>query len=196
MDMQINTDSETILPPEIVDLKLPLASLSGPHTPKPEKAPSAKAASVKPRRAAAKKTKPGKKAAKTGSAGANRKRKLLARAAIPASAGRADKLQDLSSVFNPGELEELRLKSKSGLVASSWKWLAEKLKTQQAKKRLRVCETVALGEKRFIAVVQVDDQQFLVGGSSSAVSTLALLERPRGFAAVFQKGLAQSVDRT
>jgi hypothetical protein len=200
MEMQINTDSETnsetILPPEVIDLKLPLTSLSGPRTPKPERAPSAKTARVKPRRVASKKAKPGKKAAKTGSAGAKRKRKLVARAATPASAGSAVKLPDLSSVFNPSELEELRLKSKSGLVASSWKWLAEKLKTQQAKKRLRVCETVALGEKRFIAVVQVDDQQFLVGGSSSAVSTLAHLERPRGFAAVFQKGLAQSVNRT
>jgi hypothetical protein len=196
MDMQINTATETILLPEVVDLKLPPASSSSPRTPKPEKASSAKTASLKPRRAAAKKIKPGKKAAKTGSAGAKHKRKFVARAAIPASAGRADKLPDLSSVFNPSELEELRSKSKPSLVASSWKWLAEKLKTQQAKKRLRVCETVALGEKRFIAVVQVDDQQFLVGGSSSAVSTLAHLERPRGFAAVFQKGLAQSVNRT
>lgn len=73
------------------------------------------------------------------------------------------------------------------LLARSWDWLHQRLKTQQAKKRLRVCETVSLGEKRFIAVVQVDGEQFLVGGSSSSVSTLAHLEPPRQFSEVFRR---------
>jgi hypothetical protein len=209
MDMQISTDTETILPQEAADLKLPPATDSSARKPKPEKVfASVQTASVKLRPAGSRKHKPTKTSAKAGSAGAKRKRNLMPQSAAQATpgavekqspmagTGRAGKLPDLSAVFNPSELDELRLKSKPGLVASSWKWLAERLKTQQAKKRLRVCETVALGEKRFIAVVQVDDQQFLVGGSSSSVSTLAHLERPRGFAAVFQKGLAQSVNRT
>jgi hypothetical protein len=57
-------------------------------------------------------------------------------------------------------------------------------KSQQAKKRLRVCETVSLGEKRFIAVVEVDGDQFLVGGSSSSVAMLAHLEPQPAFADV------------
>jgi flagellar biogenesis protein FliO len=73
------------------------------------------------------------------------------------------------------------------VLASGWNWLQRRLKTQQAKKRLRVCETVSLGEKRFIAVVQVDGEQFLVGGSSSSVSTLAHLEQPREFSDVFKR---------
>jgi len=72
-------------------------------------------------------------------------------------------------------------KSTLSLAADSWSRLQQRLKSQQAKKRLRVCETVSLGEKRFIAVIQVDGEQFLVGGSSSSVSTLAHLEQPCGF---------------
>lgn len=71
-------------------------------------------------------------------------------------------------------------------VARGWRWLYERMKTQQAKKRLRVCETVSLGEKRFIAVIQVDGEQFLVGGSSTSVSTLAHLDRPREFSDVLR----------
>jgi len=73
------------------------------------------------------------------------------------------------------------------VLAKGWNWLQRRLKTQQSKKRLRVCESVSLGEKRFIAVVQVDGEQFLVGGSSSSVSTLAHLEQPREFADVFRR---------
>ena len=73
------------------------------------------------------------------------------------------------------------------LLCKGWNWLQQRLKTQQSKKRLRVCESVSLGEKRFIAVVQVDGEQFLVGGSSSSVSTLAHLEQPREFSDVFRR---------
>jgi len=73
------------------------------------------------------------------------------------------------------------------VLARGWSWLQQRVKTQQAKKRLRVCESVSLGEKRFIAVVQVDGEQFLVGGSSSSVSTLAHLEQPREFSDVFRR---------
>jgi len=73
------------------------------------------------------------------------------------------------------------------LLGTGWNWLRQRLKTQQSKKRLRVCESVSLGEKRFIAVVQVDGEQFLVGGSSSSVSTLAHLEQAREFADVFRR---------
>jgi flagellar biosynthesis protein FliO len=54
-------------------------------------------------------------------------------------------------------------------------------------KRLRVCESVSLGEKRFLAIVKVDSESFLLGGSTTNVSMLAKLSAPTGFAAVFQK---------
>jgi len=43
-------------------------------------------------------------------------------------------------------------------------------------RRLRVAETVSLGEKRFVSILQVDGEQFLVGGSPSSVVLLAKLE--------------------
>jgi len=76
-----------------------------------------------------------------------------------------------------------------------WNWGQQKLKSQQGKKRLRVCESVSLGEKRFVAVIQVDGEQFLVGGSSSSVATLAHLERPREFSSIFQQHCEQDLSR-
>jgi len=58
-----------------------------------------------------------------------------------------------------------------------------------------VCESVSLGEKRFVAVIQVDGQQFLVGGSSSSVPTLAHLEPVREFSDVFQQSYEQDLSR-
>jgi flagellar biogenesis protein FliO len=74
----------------------------------------------------------------------------------------------------------------AGLVAQ-----ARKIQVRQNKKRLRVCETVALGDKRFVAVIQVDDQQFLLGGSSTSVSLLAQLEKPTEFAKVLSARVAE-----
>lgn len=80
-------------------------------------------------------------------------------------------------------------------VTPVWNWTQHKLKSQQGKKRLRVCESVSLGEKRFVAVIQVDGEQFLVGGSSSSVATLAHLERPREFSSIFQQHCEQDLSR-
>lgn len=83
-----------------------------------------------------------------------------------------------SLLERPGFLEALSLQC-AGLLrvlTQMWTWAQQKFKSHQVRKRLRVCETVSLGEKRFVAVIQVDGEQFLVGGSSSSVSTLAHLE--------------------
>ena len=40
---------------------------------------------------------------------------------------------------------------------------------------MKVCESVSLGDKRFMAIVRVDGQQYLVGGATNAVSLLAHL---------------------
>ena len=37
---------------------------------------------------------------------------------------------------------------------------------------------LSLGEKRFVAIVQVDGEQFLLGGSATQVALLAKLEVP------------------
>ncbi|HEX5284304.1 MAG TPA: flagellar biosynthetic protein FliO [Bryocella sp.] len=48
---------------------------------------------------------------------------------------------------------------------------------RRASRRLSVNETVSLGEKRFVSILSVDGEQFLVGGSSSNVVLLAKLDK-------------------
>lgn len=81
------------------------------------------------------------------------------------------------------------------ILTRAWNWTQHKLKSHQVKKRLRVCESVSLGEKRFIAVIQVDGEQFLVGGSSTSVSTLAHLEPRREFSEVFRNRCEQDLSQ-
>lgn len=55
-------------------------------------------------------------------------------------------------------------------------------------KRLRLCESLTLGERRFVAVVEFDKERFLVGATASSMVLLSRLEdssesnreRPRG----------------
>jgi len=56
----------------------------------------------------------------------------------------------------------------------AWTWVQSKY-ALTATKRLRVAETVSLGEKRFVALVCVEGREFLVGGGASGVSLLAQL---------------------
>lgn len=57
-----------------------------------------------------------------------------------------------------------------------WQWLQRTRAAQTASRRLRVTETVSLGEKRFVSLVQVDGAQFLIGGSATSVQLLAHLK--------------------
>ena len=60
-------------------------------------------------------------------------------------------------------------------VLDAWGWLVNKRTQQLAGRRMRVAETVSLGEKRFVSIVHVDGAQFLVGGAANQVSLLAIL---------------------
>jgi flagellar biogenesis protein FliO len=76
-------------------------------------------------------------------------------------------------------------------LSAAWKWARKHLRSGQSRKRLRVCESVSLGEKRFVAVIEVDGEQFLVGGASSSVATLARLEPSQEFSEVLKRRWAQ-----
>jgi hypothetical protein len=69
----------------------------------------------------------------------------------------------------------------------AWNWVARNSRGVLARgvsRRLKVAETVSLGEKRFVSILQVDGEQFLVGGSQSNVVLLAKLEaKPEVFGA-------------
>ncbi len=68
-----------------------------------------------------------------------------------------------------------------------WCWFANLLRSVTVDKpprRLRLCESLSLGEKRFVAVVQFEGQQFLLGGGSSSVALLCRLGETPDFAAL------------
>ncbi|ADW70917.1 flagellar biosynthetic protein FliO [Granulicella tundricola] len=62
-------------------------------------------------------------------------------------------------------------------LTSAWKWLEQKRTQQIATRRLKVAETVSLGEKRFVSILQVDGAQFLIGGAAGNVTLLAILDK-------------------
>jgi flagellar biogenesis protein FliO len=57
-----------------------------------------------------------------------------------------------------------------------WVWRAV---TSRKVRRLRVCETLSLGDRRFLAIVEFDRQEFLVGGSGNSLELLARLHEGR-----------------
>ena len=46
---------------------------------------------------------------------------------------------------------------------------------RQRPRELQLCETLSLGERRFVGVIQYRKQRFLVGGTSSNIALLAQL---------------------
>ena len=47
---------------------------------------------------------------------------------------------------------------------------------KKTSRRLCVAETISLGEKRFVALLTIDGQEFLIGGGTAGVSVLATLD--------------------
>jgi len=70
-------------------------------------------------------------------------------------------------------------RSRLGAFCSeSWKLIRQLLpevRVRKAPRRLRVCESVSLGEKRMVAIIQCEGQKLLIGGGASSVSLLARL---------------------
>ncbi len=67
------------------------------------------------------------------------------------------------------------LRALAGLVSRGVEWARQTRRAHVGAKRMRVVETVALGEKRFAAVLQVDGMQFLIGGGAGNVALLTAL---------------------
>jgi len=72
-----------------------------------------------------------------------------------------------SSTSPPGTIWAAALKS-------LWQGVRRAVKSRKAR-RLRVCETLSLGDRRFVAVIEFDHQEFLVGGSGNSLELLARL---------------------
>jgi flagellar biogenesis protein FliO len=50
------------------------------------------------------------------------------------------------------------------------------IKVRRTERALKLCESLALGEKRFLAVVQCEQERFLIGVTNQSVSLLRQLE--------------------
>jgi flagellar biogenesis protein FliO len=58
-------------------------------------------------------------------------------------------------------------------------------------RRLKVVETVSLGEKRFVSILHIDGEEFLLGGSASSVVVLAKLDSAAGIGQPFGSVLSR-----
>ena len=81
------------------------------------------------------------------------------------------------------------LRGHTGLLSRACAWLRTLQGTRPSARRLRVAETVSLGEKRFVAVVQVDGRHFLLAGGPTNIALLAQLDTQENFGEVLKKTL-------
>jgi flagellar biogenesis protein FliO len=63
-------------------------------------------------------------------------------------------------------------------LKTTWQWVRRAVKPRKVR-RLRVCETLSLGERRFLAIIEFERQEFLVGGSGNSLELLARLHEGR-----------------
>ena len=89
------------------------------------------------------------------------------------------------SMFQPSSIQR---PGTPGLFRTILNWI-ERRRSGSSGPRLRVTETISLGEKRFVSVVHVDGQRFLIGGSASNVALLTQLDTQ---GAAFQTVLRKS----
>ncbi len=61
-------------------------------------------------------------------------------------------------------------------LQAGWRWVERKRSQQISAKRLRVAETISLGEKRTLSIVTVDGSQYLIGSSAAGVQLLTKLD--------------------
>jgi hypothetical protein len=98
-----------------------------------------------------------------------------------------------TSSISVNQTESSTSLTRQHILSKLWLWTRSRVKIQPRKKRLKVSETVSLGEKRFIAVVQVDGSEFLVGGAPNALSVLAHLETPKTFPEILRQSCEQKL---
>lgn len=84
------------------------------------------------------------------------------------------------SVF-PRKASLKPFQNSGGLLSRAWNWIQTRQASRTSARRLQVATTVSLGEKRFLAVIQVDGRQFLIGGGATNVALLAQLHPKDSF---------------
>ncbi len=83
-------------------------------------------------------------------------------------------------------------RKQTNLLFRAWSWLNRNCSIS-SNKQLRVAETISLGDKRFVAVVQVEGRKFLIGGGSAGVSLLTQLGTANDTQAALGAAMASGV---
>lgn len=60
------------------------------------------------------------------------------------------------------------------LLSAAARW-SQRISVKRRENQMRLCETLSLGDRRFLAVVLVEQQKYLVGGAPNSVALLAKL---------------------
>jgi hypothetical protein len=75
----------------------------------------------------------------------------------------------------------------------AWNWLKDRAKAEPRTRKLRVCESTQLGEKKFVALIQADGHRFLIGGTNASITLLATLPQSEDFQSVLQQSASFTV---
>ena len=78
------------------------------------------------------------------------------------------------------------------LISKAWKWVCQQQVSRSNVSRLRLENSISLGQKRFAAVIEVQGMRFLVGGGPSNVELLARLDNDAGFSKVLDQTKTKS----
>lgn len=96
------------------------------------------------------------------------------------------------AILNPAVSSEAGVNGSSRTTAAAcpapgdlWRWARSCWQrvlrlSRRAPRRLRLCESLPLGERRFVAVVEFEHSRFLLGGTSASLVLLARLEDAAG----------------
>jgi len=76
-------------------------------------------------------------------------------------------------------LQAAALRTAFEYLQTAWNWLQRKRTQQLTSRRMRLKETISIGEKRCISIVQVDGTHFLIGSSPASVQLIAVLDKPQ-----------------
>ena len=88
-----------------------------------------------------------------------------------------------------GVLRTATLSNATGLLTRTVRWCLARQKARAASRMLHVDETVSLGQKRFAAVIRVENTRYLIGGGANDVVLLAALGKEANAGAA-EQGIA------
>lgn len=95
-----------------------------------------------------------------------------------------------------GTREVTKNTCKKGIAGTLLEWARfagrrlGQVRIQRRERLLRVCESLSLGERRFLAIVQVERERLLIGGTAQSITLLQKLEQP---AAADRSAAAESI---